>query len=96
MACLDEVGRGPLAGPVVAAAVVMQNTKYKIQDTKIRDSKKLTPKQREKFYKIFKKTDGLKWGIGKVSEKVIDRINILEATKLAMKKESYSTRRLIS
>jgi len=84
VACLDEVGRGPLAGPVVAAAVVIQNTKYKIQDTKIRDSKKLTPKQREKFYKIFKKTDGLKWGIGKVSEKVIDKINILEATKLAM------------
>jgi len=84
VACLDEVGRGPLAGPVVAAAVVIQNTKYKIQDTKIRDSKKLTPKQREKFYKIFKKTDGLKWGIGKVSEKVIDKINILEATKLSM------------
>jgi len=83
---LDEVGRGPLAGPVVAAAVVIQNTKYKIQDTKIRDSKKLTSKQREKFYKIFKKTDGLKWGIGKVSEKVIDRINILEATKLAMER----------
>jgi len=86
VACLDEVGRGPLAGPVVAAAVVIQNTKYKIQDTKIRDSKKLTSKQREKFYKIFKKTDGLKWGIGRVSEKVIDKINILEATKLAMKR----------
>ena len=84
VACLDEVGRGPLAGPVVAAAVVIQNTKYKIQDTKIRDSKKLTPKQREKFYKILTKCSDIKWGIGKVSEKVIDKINILEATKLAM------------
>ena len=81
---LDEAGRGPLAGPVVAAAVLIQNTKYKIQDTKIRDSKKLTPKKREEFYKLIIKNPQIKWGIGKVSEKVIDKINILEATKLAM------------
>ncbi len=86
VACLDEVGRGPLAGPVVAAAVVIQDTKYKIQDTKIRDSKKLTPKKREEFYKLIIKNPQIKWGIGKVSEKVIDRINILEATKLAMER----------
>ena len=84
MACLDEVGRGPLAGPVVAAAVVIQNTKDKIQNTKIRDSKKLSAKRREEIYKTLTKSPAIKWGIGKVSEKVIDKINILEATKLAM------------
>jgi ribonuclease HII len=53
---------------------------------KIRDSKKLTPKQREKLYKLITKSSFIKWGIGKVSEKVIDKINIFEATKLAMKR----------
>lgn len=105
VACLDEAGRGPLAGPVVAAAVVIKNCKFKaefrnngmrrkkttkssshIKNLQLRDSKKLSQKQREKFYKILTKTKNIKWGIGKVSEKVIDRINILEATKLAMKK----------
>ena len=87
IAGLDEAGRGPLAGPVVAAAVTffrIQNTKYKIP--KIKDSKKLTSIQREKFYKILTNHPQIKWGIGRVSEKVIDRINILEATKLAMEK----------
>ena len=87
MVGLDEVGRGPLAGPVVAAAVVIENLKFKIENFKnLRDSKKLTSKKREQFYSILKKTNSLKWGIGRVSEKVIDKINILEATKLAMKK----------
>jgi len=86
VACLDEAGRGPLAGPVVAAAVLIQNTKYKIQNTEIRDSKKLSQKQREKIHKSIIKDPRIKWGIGKVSEKVIDKINILEATKLAMKR----------
>jgi len=80
---LDEVGRGPLAGPVVAAAVLLiHNSKFLIP--KLRDSKKLTPKKREEFYKLIIKNPQIKWGIGKVSEKVIDKINILEATKLAM------------
>jgi len=83
---LDEAGRGPLSGPVVAAAVLIQNTKYKIQNTKIRDSKKLSVKKREDFYKILTRHTTIKWGIGIVSEKVIDKINILEATKLAMVK----------
>jgi len=82
--CLDEAGRGPLAGPVVAAAVAILNTKYKILNTKLRDSKKLSAKKREQFYEILTKNQSIKWGIGKVSEKVIDKINILEATKLAM------------
>ena len=74
-----------MAGPVVAAAVI-QDTRYKILNTKLRDSKKLSPKARENFYKILTAHPGIRWGIGIVSEKVIDRINILEATKLAMKK----------
>jgi len=94
VACLDEAGRGPLAGPVVAAAVTL-NSKFKTQKSKlqlkakdllkeIRDSKKLSPKKREAFYRILTKLPFMKWGIGRVSEKVIDKINILEATKLAM------------
>ena len=94
---LDEVGRGPLAGPVVAAAVILnkkQKTKNKkiqvkiknLEKLKLRDSKKLSAKKREEFYKILTKHPQIKWGIGKVSEKVIDKINILEATKLAIKR----------
>jgi len=82
---LDEAGRGPLSGPVVAAAVsLIPNSKFLIP--KLRDSKKLTLKRREEFYKILTKNPAIEWGIGKVSEKVIDKVNILEATKLAMKK----------
>ncbi|PIR72560.1 MAG: ribonuclease HII [Candidatus Nealsonbacteria bacterium CG10_big_fil_rev_8_21_14_0_10_36_24] len=83
---LDEAGRGPLAGPVVAAAVMIkiQNSKFKIQNCGVNDSKKLTPKKREKLYKLLENCPFIGWGIGRVSEKVIDKINILEATKLAM------------
>jgi len=80
---LDEVGRGPLAGPVVACAVVVDRRSIL---PSIKDSKKLTPKKREEFYKILIRHPGIEWGIGRVSEKVIDKINILEATKLAMKR----------
>lgn len=83
---LDEAGRGPLAGPVVAAAVFAgKSLDYKIFRD-IRDSKELSEKKREYFYKILTKSKKIKWGIGIVSEKIIDRINILEATKLAMAK----------
>lgn len=87
MACLDESGRGPLCGPVVAAAVMIK--KFPIsnfQFSGINDSKKLTAKKREEFYKILTKHQQIQWGIGRVSEKVIDKINIFQATKLAMKK----------
>lgn len=89
--CLDESGRGPLSGPVVAAAVALaklktKNEKFKILLKGIKDSKKLTPRKREEFYKILIKNPAIKWGIGRVSEKVIDKINVLEATKLAMKR----------
>ncbi len=86
MACLDEAGRGPLAGPVVACAVRLKPGLARLKPglRRIRDSKKLSAKKREEFCKILTKHPGLEWQIGRVSEKVIDRINILEATKLAM------------
>ena len=102
-----------MAGPVVAAAVVIQNTKYpegvasrpygagKIprsnpslplrmlrgkQNTKLRDSKKLSSQKREQFYKLITRNPNIEWGIGIVSEKVIDEINIKNAAELAMEK----------
>ena len=81
IAGVDEVGRGPLIGPVVAAAVILPKD-YKL--TGLTDSKKLSEKKRELFYEIIKK-DALAIGIGIVDEKKIDEINIYEATKVAMK-----------
>ena len=77
---VDEVGRGPLVGPVVAACVVLPKG-YTLEG--LTDSKKLTKKQREKYYDILV-NDSLAIGIGIKDEKVIDDINIYEATKLAM------------
>ncbi len=77
---IDEVGRGPLVGPVVAACVILP-LNYQLEG--LTDSKKLTPKKREKFYEIIKK-DAISIGVGIISEKVIDEVNIYEATKLAM------------
>ncbi|MCX5725817.1 MAG: ribonuclease HII [Candidatus Saganbacteria bacterium] len=80
IAGIDEAGRGPLAGPVVAAAVILP---HKTIIRGLDDSKKLSPKKREKLYiEIQKKAVSI--GVGIVSEKVIDRINILQATLRAM------------
>ncbi len=68
IAGVDEVGRGPLIGPVVAAAVILPQN-YKLEG--LTDSKKLSEKKRESFYEIIKK-DALAIGIGIVSEKIID------------------------
>ncbi len=82
---LDEAGRGPLAGPVIAAAVIIrQISNLKSTISQIKDSKKLTPKKREELYEILTKTRAIKWGTGKTSEKVIDKINIKNAAELAM------------
>lgn len=82
IAGVDEVGRGPLAGPVLAAAVVFPPD-VKIKD--LADSKKLTPKKREElFCEIEKRAVGI--GIGKVSHKLIDKLKIGRANLLAMKK----------
>ena len=77
----DEAGRGPLAGPVVAAAVILPKN-YTLEG--LNDSKKLTEKKREKFFPIIKK-DAISYGIGIVDAKTIDEINIYEASRLAMK-----------
>ena len=77
---IDEVGRGPLVGPVVASCVILP-INYQLEG--LTDSKKLTEKKREKFYEIIKK-DAISIGIGIISEKIIDEVNIYEATKLAM------------
>ena len=77
---IDEVGRGPLVGPVVAACVILP-VNYQLEG--LTDSKKLTEKKRDEFYDILLK-DAISIGIGIISEEVIDEINIYEATKLAM------------
>ena len=85
---LDEVGRGSLASSVTAAAVTVRqipNLKSQIPKN-LKDSKKLTPKKREEIFKMLRNSSWVKWGIGRVSEKVIDKINILQATKLAMER----------
>lgn len=81
IAGVDEVGRGPLIGPVVAAAVILPPN-YELPG--LTDSKKLSEKKREYFFDIIKK-DAIAIGIGIVDEKKIDEINIYEATKVAMK-----------
>jgi len=81
IAGVDEAGRGPLAGPVVAAAVILP-AGFRLKN--LADSKKLTEIQREKFYQQISNR-ALCIGIGAVSERVIDRINILRATFKAMR-----------
>lgn len=77
---IDEAGRGPLCGPVVAAAVILPKDKY-IEG--VNDSKKISPKKREKLYDDIKK-EAISVGIGIVDVDIIEEINILNATKLAM------------
>ena len=80
IAGVDEVGRGPLAGPVVAAAVIMPKGFY-IEG--ITDSKKLSEKKRNEFEKLIIE-NAISIGISFMSEKVIDEINIYEASRKAM------------
>ena len=80
IAGVDEVGRGPLVGPVVTAAVILP-INYKLEG--LTDSKKLSEKKREKFYDIIMR-DAIAVSIGMKDEKIIDEVNIYEATKLAM------------
>lgn len=80
IAGIDEVGRGPLIGPVVTAAVILPKDFY---DERINDSKKLTEKKRELLYDVIME-NALSVGVGMSSPKVIDEINILNATKKAM------------
>jgi ribonuclease HII len=83
VAGIDEAGRGPLAGPVVAACVILDRGDfYDENNCEINDSKKLSKLRRKKIF--FELKNKAKFGVGIVDEKIIDKINILEATKLAM------------
>lgn len=82
IAGVDEVGRGPLAGPVVTAAVILDPNKP-IEG--LDDSKKLTEKRREQLEPIIK-ANALAWALGRCEPVEIDDINILQATLLAMKR----------
>ena len=77
---VDEVGRGPLIGPVVAACCVLP-ADFHLEG--LTDSKKLSEKKREKFYDYIKE-HALAYGIGEVSPERIDEVNIYQATKEAM------------
>ncbi len=82
VAGLDEAGRGPLAGPVVAAAVILPR---RCQLAGLNDSKQLTEMERERLYdEIRQRAVGI--GVGQASEREIDAMNILEATRLAMRR----------
>jgi len=81
IACIDEVGRGCLAGDVVACAIIMPKTSV-IEG--VRDSKKLSEKKREILYDEIL-SQCIAYGIGRVDSSMIDKINIKEATRLAMK-----------
>ena len=81
IAGVDEVGRGSLIGPVYAAAIILKNT---LDKKKLKDSKKLSKKNREILEKYIKKNSN--WSIGYASKKEIEKLNILNASLLAMKR----------
>ena len=82
IAGVDEVGRGPLIGPVVTACVVLPKN-FKLEG--LTDSKKISEKKREIFYEYII-NNCVAYGIGQCSPEEIDKYNILEATKIAMKR----------
>jgi ribonuclease HII len=81
VAGVDEAGRGPLAGPVVAAACILPNDLYL---PGIDDSKKLSPQERERLYAQIMEDPSILSGVGVVEAVIIDQVNILQATFLAM------------
>ena len=81
IAGVDEVGRGSLIGPVYAAAVILNKS---IKKKLLKDSKSLTKSKREILSKYIKKNST--WAVGKASVKEIEKINILQASLLAMKR----------
>lgn len=86
VAGVDEAGRGPLAGPVVAAAVVLPPGSGKLRRLDgLTDSKQLSPAKRQVYFQLIQEV-ALDWSLGVVSAGLIDRINILEATFLAMRR----------
>ena len=92
IAGIDEVGRGPLAGPVYAACVILPED---FDVPGINDSKKLSAKKREELSDIIKEK-AVAWGIGVADNNEIDELNILEATKTAMKRAIASVRDMLA
>ena len=88
VAGVDEAGRGPLAGPVIAAAVAMPRPLLEKQAFRLfpglNDSKQLTPKHRDTLFGLLTTHAEVRWGIGEGTVREIDRLNILRATHLAM------------
>src|SRR5438105_15928552 len=82
IAGIDEAGRGALAGPVVAAAVVLPG---KFRHRKLNDSKQLAPELREEIYQELISNSEVSWAVGVVDSIEIDQINILRATHKAMR-----------
>lgn len=83
IAGVDEAGRGPLAGPVVAGAVVLPED---FMSTGLDDSKKLTAARRERLYEALVADGRVRWAVAEASVEEIDRLNILRATHLAMRR----------
>ena len=83
IAGVDEAGRGPLAGPVVAAAVILPEG---FQHATLNDSKKLSARARERIYEELLAAPGLFWSIAEVSVEEIDQLNILRASQEAMRR----------
>ncbi|MBQ7838428.1 MAG: ribonuclease HII [Clostridia bacterium] len=79
---VDEAGRGPLAGPVFAAAVILPEN---CEIEGLNDSKKISEKKRDALFDVIKEK-AISWSVASVDEKTIDEINILQATYLAMRK----------
>ncbi len=88
VAGVDEAGRGPLAGPVVAAAVILPSgwaeSGFDARLEKLNDSKQLTERQREVFFALLTTHPEIRFAIARVDADTIDRINILQATHRAM------------
>lgn len=80
---VDEAGRGPLAGPVVAGAVILPQG---FSDRVLTDSKKLSATRRDTLYELLATRDDIRWAIGIASVEEIDSFNILRATHLAMRR----------
>ena len=91
IAGVDEVGRGPLAGPVVTACVILPED---FDVLGVDDSKKLSEKKREELYDVILEK-AVAWGIGRADNHLIDEINILEATKVAMKEAVEKADRML-
>ena len=84
MAGVDEVGRGPLAGPVVAAAYIFHRISSRVEG--LDDSKKLSPKKREQLYGLLTSGEYGRWSVGEATVEEIEKHNILVASQMAMKR----------